>query len=171
MKDEKQHTIRKARLADVDAIKALADSNRRELGFVRRAALSESILRNEVFVAEVGTLVAAFVEYHHRKDSQTTLYHIAVAEEHRMQSIGRGLLQALEREAIACGKRRVVLKCPVELSANCFYQKLGFVVHSTQEGKKRPLNVWVLFPSEPADSVTGLDRSELVYLSSEKGTT
>jgi ribosomal protein S18 acetylase RimI-like enzyme len=142
--NDEQYTVRKARLDDLEAIKAIADSNRRELGFVRRAALSEGILRSEVYVGELGTELVGFVEYHHRRDGQTTLYHIAVAAKHRMQCVGKKLMQTLASEAIGCGKRRLVLKCPAELPANGFYQKLGFAILDIEEGKRRFLNVWSL---------------------------
>lgn len=136
--------IRKAALADVDVIKGLADAHKHELGFVLRPALANSIDRGEVFIAENGIGIVGFVEYHHRRDSQTTLYHIAVHSDHRRQGIGRQLVDALIRDAAQCNKRVIQLKCPVDLQANEFYERLGFSQIDVQPGRNRDLAVWRL---------------------------
>lgn len=135
-------TIRKAKLTDIDAIKQIADAHRRELGFVRRPSLIESIKRQEVFVAQNGDGLVGFMEFHHRKDSQTTLYNIVVNDNHRRESIGRLFMENLENEAIRQNKSVILLKCPEELSANIFYERLGYALIRTDPGKSRRLNIW-----------------------------
>ena len=135
-------TIRKAIPSDSAAIKSLADAHRNELGFVLRPALAKSIERNEVFVAENSKGIVGFVEYHHRRDEQTTLYHIAVQHDHRQLNIGRQLIQALLDDAGQHGKRYIQLKCPVDLEANEFYERLGFTQVEIQPGRGRSLAVW-----------------------------
>ena len=134
--------IRKATLADLDAIKAIADAHRRELGFVLRPALAESIEREEVLVAENHQELIGFVEYHHRQDEQTTLYHIVVAPDYRRRGIGRRLIERLADEARMAGKEFIALKCPVTLPANDFYAHTGWSLVSGEAGKRRPLNLW-----------------------------
>lgn len=134
--------VRKAISSDLDAIKHLADKSRQELGFVLRSALAKSIERGEVFVAENSSSIVGFVEYHHRQDEQTTLYHIAVQHDHRQINIGRQLVQALLSEASQCDKRHIQLKCPVDLEANEFYERLGFSQLEIQHGRKRDLVIW-----------------------------
>jgi len=136
--------IRKATSADLDAIKALVDSQKHELGFVSRAALARSIARREVLVAENSAGLIGFVEYHHRQDEQTTLYHIAVAPDHRRRGVGRALIDALCSEALALGKQAIQLKCPVGLPAHSFYAHLRFNPLRKERGKNRPLIVWSL---------------------------
>ncbi len=136
--------IRTATLAALDAIKVIADTHRRELGFVLRPALAESIKRKEVLVAENSAGLIGFVEYHHRRDEQTTLYHIAVVPDHRLQGVGRALIEALRNEALARKKQTILLKCPVDLPAQDFYAQLGFDSLGQESGKKRSLIVWAL---------------------------
>jgi len=113
--------IRKARIGDLDGIKVISDAYKNELGFVLRPALAESIKREEVFVAMNASRIVGFVEYHHRQDCQTTLYHIAVLIEKRCQNVGRALLDALCEEARNRGKTSIQLKCPQGIPANTFY--------------------------------------------------
>lgn len=134
--------VRKAELDDLGPIKALADAHRHELGFVMRPALVRSIERNELLVAVDDTYVIGFLEYHHRRDSQTTLYHIAVSKKLRQLGIGRMLMEALRREALSVGKEVIRLKCPEALPANEFYERLGAQRIVVEEGKDRALVVW-----------------------------
>ncbi len=135
-------TVRKATRNDLDDIKALADAHRHELGFVRRPALSAAIDRREVLVTQKCGVFVGFLEYHHRKDWQTTLYHVAVKSEFRRQGIGRALMDALESEAHAEGKRMILLKCAEVLPANRFYERFGCQWVEREKTKKRTLLVW-----------------------------
>ena len=136
--------IRKATLADLGVIKGLADAHKNELGFVLRPALANSIERDEILVAENSRGVIGFVEYHHRQDEQTTLYHIAVRSDHRRRGIGRQLVKALIRDSDECNKGFIQLRCPVDLEANKFYKQLGFSQVDTDPGKQRELAIWRL---------------------------
>jgi N-acetylglutamate synthase-like GNAT family acetyltransferase len=134
--------VRKATTDDLDAIKTLADAHRRELGFVRRPALASAISRQEVLIAEEQDVLVGFAEYHHRRDEQTTVYHVAVDADHRRSGIGRQLIEALVTEAKGFGKSLIQLKCPSQLEANDFYAKVGFSRSGTQSGKNRDLVLW-----------------------------
>lgn len=138
------YRVRKAVNRDLDTIKRLADAHRNELGFVMRPALERSIERRELLVASEDNGITGFVEYHHRRDRQTTLYHIAVKEELRNRGIGRMLLEALRDEALMEGKEIIRLKCPESLPANNFYARLGWQRTAIEEGKSRSLAVWEL---------------------------
>jgi len=135
--------VRSATCDDLDGIKALYDAQRQALGFVLRPALAESIQRDELLVAWDEGLVGA-VHYRHRRDHQTTLYHIAVQEGQQRRGIGAALVLALLQECQARQARCILLKCPQELPANQFYAVLGFQFQGQQAGKHRPLNIWVL---------------------------
>jgi GNAT superfamily N-acetyltransferase len=146
-------TIRKAVLTDLDILKSLADAHRHELGFVVRPALVRSIERGELIVATNSTDPIAFVEYHHRRDAQTTLYRIVVAPDYRRQGIGRWLIERLADEARAAGKEIIALKCPATLPANDFYARTGWSLAGSEPGKRRPLNLWQL-PLDASDDAT-----------------
>ena len=136
--------VRKAVLADLDALKILADACKHELGFVLRPALARSIARGEILVAENNAGLIGFVEYHHRQNEQTTLYHIAVEPDHRGQNIGRRLVGALINDAQKYGKGFILLKCPADLPANHFYAALGFIQVGSEPGHRRRLTIWRL---------------------------
>jgi len=135
--------VRFATCDDLDEIKTLYDSQRQALGFVLRPSLVESVHKNELLVAWDEKLVGA-VHYHHRRDHQTTLYHIAVQENQRRRGIGAALVSALIRECQARQARCILLKCPQELLSNQFYKAMGFQLRGQDIGKHRPLNMWVL---------------------------
>jgi len=134
--------IRKATSQDLETIKSLADAHRRELGFVLRPALLRSIKRNEVLVAEDRGKLIGFAEYHHRKDGQTTLYHIAVTHVYRRQGIGQALVEYILKEAKKLGQRFLLLKCPADLPANKFYLAIGFNFFGHEVTKNKILNQW-----------------------------
>ncbi len=136
--------VRQGTLADLSLIKSLADGHRHELGFVLLPSLHEQIERGEMLVAEQKGMVIGFVDYHRRRDGQVTLYHIAVAPAVQRQGVGRALLAALEVVARASGAWRILLKCPVDLPANAFYQHYGFQAEQMLNGRKRALHVWTL---------------------------
>jgi GNAT superfamily N-acetyltransferase len=137
--------IRRAQGDDLDVVKRVCDAHRVELGFVMRPALAESIARGEVLLAcDARGTVIGLVDFHHRRDQQTTLYHLVVSEVARGRGVGRALVMGLHAEAAQHGKTCIRLKCPVTLPANGFYARVGFVLIATEPGKARPLNVWNL---------------------------
>ena len=138
------YAVRKATPGDLDSIKVIADTHRHELGFVLRPALARSIQRGQVFVAQNSTGLVGFVEYHHRQDERTTIYHIAVDPAYRRQGIGTKLVEALRIEAAERGQTSIRLKCPADLPANDFYKGVGFVLRGEESGKRRSLLVWEL---------------------------
>jgi len=133
--------IRKAKSRDIDQIKQIADNYRYELGFIPKSVLERDIQRGEIIVAENSRIIG-FVHYHHRKDDQTTLYHITVCKEYQGKKIGSILVNALINEARKYGKSRIRLKCPIDLEANKFYKKIGFQKVGIENGKKRKLVIW-----------------------------
>jgi len=127
--------IRHATLDDIPAIKQIANRYKNELGFVNRAALSESVNRHELFVAALQDgQVVGFVNWHLRRDEWTTIYEIAVRPDLTGHGIGRALLYAVPTPHR--------LKCTVDNPANRFYQGSGMQCVGVEEGRKRPLNVW-----------------------------
>ncbi len=82
------------------------------------------------------------MEFHHRRDSQTTLYNLVVNADYRRKNIGRLFMQTLEEDAVKQSKSVILLKCPEELPANSFYERLGYKLTIVDPGKSRRLNVW-----------------------------
>lgn len=123
---------------DLFWIKALADAHRRELGFINRATLAAAINTNEILYSPD----RGFLHFHHRRDNISTLYHFCVTPAYRRQGIGRQLIEAWEEHSRKSGVTLLRLKCPVDLSANGFYLRLGFSRVDIEPGKHRHLVVW-----------------------------
>lgn len=118
------------------AIKQIANQYKRELGFINRAALLESIERGSLWVVVANGDVVGFANTRRRRDGVTVVYEIAVSKTHVGTGYGRAMLDALERP--------LRLKCPVGQAANVFYLRYGFTLVNVEEGKTRALNVWEL---------------------------
>ena len=70
MPNQSDYVIRKAVDADLDEIKKIADSHKKELGFVMRPVLARSIAQEELMVAVNGVGIMGFIQYHHRRDER-----------------------------------------------------------------------------------------------------
>jgi N-acetylglutamate synthase-like GNAT family acetyltransferase len=152
--------IRHAVTDEIGVIKRLFDEHKRELGFVVKAALENSIARRELLVAvsEVDEVIGA-VHYRHCKDGQTTLYSIVVDSAYRSRTIGRALLHALKHEASNKGQKSIQLKCPAELEANKFYEAERFLLVTVEPGRRRPLNVWRLLLESASNSQNSISKT------------
>lgn len=129
-------------------IKLLSDQHKRELGFVNRAIFEKAIAAGELLVAtswenEVGSEIVGFVHFYVRRDTAVTLYSIVVNQTYQGSGLGRRLFEALVQAAKERGKTQIRLKCPTELAANLFYERLGLEIIEVEPGKQRPLNIWL----------------------------
>ena len=140
--------IRKATVEDLESVNILVSIHRKEFGFIRKVSLACSVDRHEMLVAESDGEIVGFARYHHRRDTQTTLYDIAVSPAQRLNGVGRALIDALVDESRILGKQMIVLRCPEELPANGFYAHIGFERWREEPGKRRKLIVWRLSLSE-----------------------
>ena len=136
-----------AQMEHLAAAKRLADRHKRELGFINRAILQKAIESRSLLVApcrvDPGSELAGMVHFYMRRDNSVTLYNIAVAQEYQRRGLGRRLFEELVRLTCSLGKTQIRLKCPTELPANLFYERLGLEKVAVEPGRHRPLNVWV----------------------------
>jgi GNAT superfamily N-acetyltransferase len=122
----------------LEEIKALADANKKWLGFVNRTALKEAQAKGWLYVA-VGKKtgkVLGFANVWKRRDGWTTVMEICIAEPYRGYGLGADLLHKLPKP--------LRLKCTVDNPANEFYKRVGCKLEGQDEGKKRALNIWIL---------------------------
>lgn len=133
----------KASFEDLNAVKEIADENRKELGFIVRQSLARSINRDELIIAKDDKLIG-FLDYHHRRDCQTTIYHFAINKNYRGKGIAKELIKFLIIECKNKKKKYILLKCPEDLNANNVYPKLGFMKVGYEDGKRRNLIIWRL---------------------------
>jgi ribosomal protein S18 acetylase RimI-like enzyme/queuine/archaeosine tRNA-ribosyltransferase len=149
--------VRLAKRSELKAVKRLADEHRHELGFVKLAALEKAIQERRLLVAVVPSSlvpcppsrvprIIGFVHFRCCKDGHATIYEIAVAPDWRGKGVGRKLVEAVCTHARLHSCTRLRLKCPIDLPANGFYQRLGFVRIGieTHDGNRRPLAIWEL---------------------------
>lgn len=147
-------TIHFAGADDLDGVKELADAAKECLGFVHRGALQRAILRDEVLVARTGPDLVGFCHFYRRRDRVFTIYHLAVASSARGDGIGRRLVEATFEDARRRESQAIRLKCPADLPANAFYERVGFERCGSEDSRPRPLVRWtrsldVLAPSPP----------------------
>lgn len=122
----------------IDNLKNIADKNTKDIGFVVRSSLENAYDNDELeYILDIG-----FINFHHRKDEQTTIYEIVISEEHRLKGWGRLLFNKVLLSSIENNKTKIILKCPINSKANEFYKKLNFKKINVEQGKKRKLNVW-----------------------------
>ncbi len=137
--------ISNACLSHLEGAKTLADANRHIFGFITRGAFHDAWQAGTLIVATQYDEVVGFLRYHHRKrDLQTTLYDICVAESERGKGLGQNMITMLIDGCCNCNRATILLKCPTHLAANVFYENLGFYCIDTLIGKRQKLNVWQL---------------------------
>lgn len=137
---EQNITIRFAVQEEIGDLKKMADLYTKELGFIIKPALIESIKKNLVLVILFRESIVGFSEYRHKKDEFTVIYHFVIHEDYRGMGLGKLLLDRTIKEAKKNNKKFIQLKCPEDLHANYFYQKNGFQIINTEKGKKRKIN-------------------------------
>jgi ribosomal protein S18 acetylase RimI-like enzyme len=152
--------VRFATAEDAPAVKAIADRHRHELGFVPAAALVEAAQERRLLVAVLDGKVVGFVHFRCCRDGHATIYEIAVLPEHRQRGVGRALVEAVCQEAVQRGCVVLQLKCPIDLPANEFYRRTGFTEAGIEEGKRRPLRLW-LKRLDPAFHCLPADQSQV----------
>jgi N-acetylglutamate synthase-like GNAT family acetyltransferase len=139
----KNIVTRKANLSDLVAIKQLADKEKSSLGFITRQTIMEAIANSSIMLIVVNGKIVGFQHYYHRKrDLQTTLYHKTIDKEFRGHGLGRILVNSVIEEARLLGRKKLFLKCPIDLPSNHFHKAIGFVLVGKEQGKKRELNLW-----------------------------
>ena len=147
----------------INAVKALADSHRDELGFHTRQSYIDSLSKGELIVATLERRVMGFVRFHKRRDHAATIYEIVTAPELRRKGIARRLLVAVVEECRQMDARLLRLSCPADLPANAFYEAVGFARASSRsrQGKDRPLIEWQMpiLPRRPMTFVASLSNA------------
>lgn len=137
--------MRQATLDDVVDVKKIADQHRHALGFLPKPVFSDSVKRHSLLVAVSEGHLVGFVRYNHRKrGTETAIYDICVADDYKRQGIGRGLVESLIDECRKNDRVSIMLRCPEDLPANQFYERIGFENNGVEMGRRRKLVTWRL---------------------------
>jgi len=138
-----------AEMEHLAAAKLLSDQHKRELGFINRAILQRAIETKSLLIAvrnsgdeQTERELLGLAHFYVRRDHIITLYSIVVAQVYQRTGLGRQLFGSLIHQACIQGKKEICLKCPEELPANVFYERLGLQKVASESGKLRTLNVW-----------------------------
>jgi len=138
-----------AKMEHLSAAKLLSDQHKRELGFINQAVLQKAIEARLLLVAvrdgydeQAVRELIGLAHFYVRRDQIITLYSIVVAQAYQRAGLGRQLFVSLVHEAHIRGKSEICLKCPEDLPANIFYERLGLQKVTSEPGKLRTLNVW-----------------------------
>ncbi|MCX7304630.1 MAG: N-acetyltransferase [Hyphomicrobiales bacterium] len=129
--------IRPARASDVDALLAIEnavfETDRLTRSSLRRLTMSGSAA---VIVAEVEASVAGYCILLLRKGAAAArLYSLAVGPGHSGRGIGRMLVKAAEREALARGRRSLRLEVREDNPrAVAIYRQAGFIRTGSRPG-------------------------------------
>ena len=96
--------------------------------------LFESAKRGELLLIDGG-----FCHWHLRRDRQLTIREIISTR----PGAGREMLEALKQVS---GATSLFAKCPVDLEANAWYERMGFELEGMEATRSgRELNLWRLF--------------------------
>jgi ribosomal protein S18 acetylase RimI-like enzyme len=125
-------------------IKELADRHRRELGFVLRPAIAESVRHLSVLVSLESRKVTGYLRFRHRRDRVTKIYELCVSPESRRRGVASSMVRHLVDIAASRGQVSIQLKCPLGEMAEKFYSSFGFERVCVESGKSRPLGRWTL---------------------------
>jgi len=94
--------------------------------------LFESAQRGELLLIDGG-----FCHWHLRRDGQLTIREIISTR----PGAGSKMLAKLQQQPA----KSIFAKCPIDLDANCWYQRRGFELERTETTKTgRKLNLWRL---------------------------
>jgi ribosomal protein S18 acetylase RimI-like enzyme len=139
-------TTRLAHHDDILLCKRIADAHRSEMGFLTRAMFAGAITRGHLLVAETGDgVLAGFLRFNHRvRGTETALYDICVERSLKRRGVGKALVASLVKMCEAANRSAIILRCPEELPANSFYERLGFRRCTVEPGRRRRLVVWRL---------------------------
>jgi GNAT superfamily N-acetyltransferase len=145
-----------------DAAADVFQAHRDELGFVNRAQCREGDL---LTIRRGGDVAAALLGNHCVQKPQSTVYELAVRPAYRREGLATELV---DRFAAESPHDRLVAKCPTDLDANEFYRATGWQLTGTEDGKKRPLNVWRYTVTDAPDRIT-TGRPDLTAIATEYG--
>lgn len=137
-------------------------AHRDELGFVNRAQCRDGDL---VTFAPDGEIIGALLGNHCVRKDQSTVYELAVVENHRREGVATELV---ERFATASPHDKLVAKCPTDLPANEFYSATGWDRVGRDSGKNQALNIWEYQIDSTPDRIT-TGRPDLTALAAEYG--
>ena len=131
---------------DAERCQQIARANKGAFGFIRRVWLEEAAAKRRLLVAELDGTIVGFVHFNHtRYGPHSSIYEIAVDPAVHGQGIGSAMLAWLKQDAWEHERRAILLRCPVGLPANDWYQRRRFVWQGLKgvEGK-RSVNIWRL---------------------------
>lgn len=119
-------------------ITELADTQKKELGFIPYAAYEQSMYKGNLFtaVSTIGREKTAFAGYALLGGTfpGKRIFQLAVSPQYRHKGVGKALVEEIVQNADAEGFSTIGIKVGEQLPANKFWENMKFDVVSTKEG-------------------------------------
>jgi len=129
----------------VKSVQAIADSNKKALGFLPKSVFQAQADRGRLWVAikaSTGQLLGYLL--FGGRYPMLRIFHLYVAQEYRKQSIGSRLLKALETFGEKNNYLTVSARVAADLASNKFWERSGFPIICQETGGKtsgRTINI------------------------------
>lgn len=132
--------IRNARVEEVDEIqKRVFRPNSKYVGFVMKVSLSESAQRGTLLISETNGEIDGAINYRITLKGYLTIYEIATSP----SAVGRGVGTQMIDQLKSLGIDIKLKVTEDNVVAHNFYEKVGFVLVGREQGRKRPLRVYM----------------------------
>ena len=120
-------------------VTALANAQRKELGFIPSSAYKESCFKGNLFVATIITeqekkLFAGYALLGGIFPAKR-IFQLAVFSQYRSRGVGKSLVDMIVQDADKKGFYRIAIKVGEKLSANAFWNKSLFALEKTIPGR------------------------------------
>ena len=113
---------------------ALADSNKKTLGFLPASAIKERCQNGDTFVCLQGGNVAGYILFSHLKRTHVIrIHHFCIAKGMRRSGIATSLFNKFKKTIH--GAFYIELSCRDDYEINSFWNQLGFNIVKAREGR------------------------------------
>lgn len=131
-----------ARSQDLAYVVHLQKKFGQAIGFLPRAALSEKIELQRIWIARENGQPAGYLHHGTLATPEVRIFQAAIQYDARRRRLAAGLVEHFVCRAQAAGAYGVSLRCLAHLDANEFWEAVGFRRIASEPGAKGRLNVW-----------------------------
>ena len=147
-----QAKITTATERDINAIIALQEFWRKDVGRLTRSAHGDHIRRGDTFLITENGQDAGYLLAHCGIDRRTNILQVAVHDDLLRSTLGTQLMTHVFRHAVAHDQLSISLRTRVDLPANLFWPTVGYYYTGqcvTRNRKRSLLNTWVRTLTSP----------------------
>lgn len=119
---------------ELEAVKAIYRSSKRELGFLPDGAFQERYDRGQILIVVVDGTIAGYVLFSTNQKYEVRIAHLVIARAFQGRKLSTYLIDRLKLDFAS--HSRIRLNCRSDFAAAKIWQRLGFVAGSRIVGKK-----------------------------------